>query len=316
VAHAQWGIIMAFDYDVAVYMGSLPKIQNHKLKVQLMQAFANGAERAGARVYIGDLKRTMVNARLAVIIGWVGMNFSGPHIYFRQNIIQHQKKIGGRVMSIDGSCFKFSHSGDMWLRYSLDSVFYNEGEYANANSDSQKWVDISTTLNLTLQPWQHQGNHILICLQRDSGWNAKGFDQDVWLRKTLKTVNGYSDRPILIRPHPANKINWAAKLKDYKNITVLDPLQTNLMQNLKKAHAGIFYNSSSSVASALAGVPVFVSEESAVTYDIANHRTKLIENPAMPDREQWLYDLAACHWTIEHSERGDIYRHFEPYLPT
>jgi len=36
----------------------------------------------------------------------------------------------------------------------------------------------------------------------------------------------------------------------------------------------------------------------------------------MPDRTQWFNDLAQAHWTIEQSSAGEIYRHFEPYLPT
>lgn len=307
---------MAFDFDVAVYMGSLPKIQNHKLKVQLMQAFAEGATSQGARVFIGGLDRKLVNARLAVIIGWVGMNFSGPHIYFRKDIIEHQKLNGGRVMSIDGSCFKFSHSGDMWLRYSLDSVFYNEGEYANANSTSQQWINIASSLNLTMKTWRGTGNHILICLQRDSGWNAKGFDQHQWLRKTLKIIRAQTARKVLIRPHPSNKIDWQTFVRHFNDVTVVDPLTCTLQDNIKGAHCGIFYNSSSSVAAVLEGVPIFVSEPSAVTWDVANHTLKDLENPLMPERSQWLYDLAGCHWTIEHSRRGDIYNHFLPYLPT
>jgi len=308
--------MMSWDYDVAVYMGSLPKIKNHNLKVQIMHAFAEGAKLQGAKVYIGDMQRQLVNARLAVIIGWVGMNFTGPHIYFRRDIIEHQKKNGARVMSIDGSCFKFSHSGDMWLRYSLDSVFYNEGEYANKNSTVQKWNDIKSTLNLDLSPWRSHGNHILICLQRDSGWNAKGFDQEAWLHKTLKIIRSQTNRPILIRPHPSNQINWSSKCQAFLDTTVIDPLQTSIQQNLHNAHCGVFFNSSSSVAAILAGIPVFVSESSAVTYEIANHNTRDIENPLMPDREQWLYDLAACHWTIDQSRSGAIYNHFLPYLPT
>lgn len=306
---------MNFDYDVAVYMGSLPKIKNHNLKVELMRAFAQGATKCGANVFVGTLDRKLVNAKLAVIIGWVGMNFSGPHIYFRRDIIDHQKQIGGRVMSIDGSCFKFSHDGDMWLRYSLDSVFYNIGEYANHNCDATKWNNISRSLNLELSPWRKSGDHILLCLQRDSGWNAKGFDQDLWLRKTLKIIRSQTDRPVIIRPHPSNEINWALRVKEFKQVKVIDPTKTQLFSDLRNAHCGVFYNSSSSVASALAGVPVYVSEEGAVTWDIGNHSTKNIEVPRMPDREQWLYDLAGCHWTIQHSRNGDIYKHFLPYLP-
>lgn len=307
---------MSFNYDVAVYMGSLPKIRNHNLKVEIMHAFAEGAKRAGARVFLGDLTRRLVNARLAVIIGWVGMNFSGPHIYFRRDIIEHQKKIGGRVMPIDGSCFKFSHSGDMWLRYSLDSVFYNEGQYANENCSDEKWQQIASSLNLGLHPWRQKGDHMLICLQRDSGWNAKGFDQNHWVGKTLKIIRSQTDRPVFIRPHPANEINWANRVRNFANVTVVDPLRRSLQDDILNAHSGFFYNSSSSVAPILAGVPIFVTEESAVTWEVANHKTKKVEEPVMPNRKQWLNNLAGCHWTIEHSRNGDIYRHFEPYLPT
>lgn len=306
---------MAYDYDVAVYLGSLPKIANHNLKVQVMQAFADGATRAGARVWIGP-ERELKSARLAVMIGWIGMNFSGPHIYFRRDIVNHQKAIGGRVMPIDGSCFKFHDRGNDWLRYSLDNVFYNTGEYANKNATDEHWNQIKHDLSLDCKPWRTQGEHILICLQRDSGWNSKGFDQTSWLEKTIKVLRNNTDRPVHIRPHPANKIDWDILANRFKEVYAINSQIRTLEQDIKRAHASIFFNSSSSVASALAGVPVFVADESAVTWKIANHSTRNINNPLMPDRTQWINELAACHWTLNHSSNGDIYRHFEPYLPT
>lgn len=305
---------MTYDYDVAVYLGSLPKIANHNLKVQLMQAFAEGAKRAGARVWIGG-ERELKSARLAVMIGWIGMNFSGPHIYFRRDIVDHQKAIGGRVMPIDGSCFKFTSQENLWLRYSLDNVFYNTGEYANAGADERRWNQIQQSLDIKLLPWRAQGNHIMVCLQRDSGWNSKGFDQQSWLVKTLKIIRSRSDRPIHIRPHPANKIDWNGMAGKFENVYTVDSTIRKLEQDIQSAHAGVFFNSSSSVASVLHGVPVFVSDISAVTSSVANHNIKNINNPDMPSREQWLYELSAAHWTIEQSRNGDIYRHFEPYLP-
>jgi len=305
---------MSFNYDVQVCLGTLPKIKNHNLKVQIMRAFADGAERAGARVVVTE-DRSFQNVRLAVMIGWVGMNFSGPHIYYRRDLIEHQKRIGGKIMSIDGSCFKFTHSGDMWLRYSLDSVFWNEGEYANHNSDSSHWNAISSSLNLQMKPWRTNGDHILICLQRDSGWNAKGFDQQAWLNKTVKIIRSQSVRPIRVRPHPANKLDWTKITQNYDNIVISNSAVTTLEQDLQNAWAGVFYNSSSSVAAVLEGVPVFVSDEGAVTYDIANYTTRDIEGPRMPDRQQWLWDLSQAHWNIEQSRNGDIYRHFDPFLP-
>ena len=57
---------MAFKYDVQVCLGSLPKIQNRNLKVQIMRAFAEGAERAGAR--------TIVNQTTTAITMYSGYN--------------------------------------------------------------------------------------------------------------------------------------------------------------------------------------------------------------------------------------------------
>jgi hypothetical protein len=302
------------DFDVAVYLGTLPKIKNHNLKVQVLRAFGDGAKAAGARVCV-PTDRELVSARLAVMIGWVGMNFSGPHIYFRRDIIEHQKTIGGSVMPIDGSCFKFATQGDLWLRYSLDNVFYNSGFYANQNATDQHWQQIQQSLGVRLASWRESGQHILICLQRDSGWNAKGFDQNRWLRKTIKTIRSHSQRPIMIRPHPAAK--EPLDISAYKdNIRVSDSVNRSLDQDLQGCHAAVFFNSSSSVAAVLAGIPIFVSDDDAVTWQIANRDVSQIESPQMPPREQWLYDLSAAHWTMEQSRRGDIYRHFLPYLPT
>ena len=60
---------------------------------------------------------------------------------------------------------------------------------------------------------------------------------------------------------------------------------------------------------------MFVSDEDAVTYDVANYTTRDIENPRMPDRQQWLWDLSQAHWNIDQSRQGAIYKHFEPHLP-
>ena len=315
-----------WDYDVVVYLGSLPRIQNHNIKVQVMRAFAEGAKRCGVKVLVDEnlRNRQVYNSRLAVILGWVGMSYSGPHIYFRDSVIHQQDLTGGKVMSIDGSCFKFhSTHGNIWLRYSLDSVFWNTGNYANKNSTDKHWNMIKQSLNLSDSPWHNGGENILICLQRDNGWNAKGFDQELWLKKTIKFIQGRTHEPIKVRAHPGdlnrdrtkNKHDWSW-INAYPNVELIDSINVTLHQSMKTARCAVFYNSSSSVLSVLKGIPTFVAEESAVTWDVANHNLKNIMQPAMPDRTQWFCNLAQAHWSLEQSRNGDIYRHFEQYLPT
>jgi len=89
---------------------------------------------------------------------------------------------------------------------------------------------------------------------------------------------------------------------------------STLDADLEGAWAAVFYNSSSSVAAVLKGVPVFVTDNDAVTWDVANHDVKDIQNPGLPDREQWLWDLAACHWSDEELRQGLVYQHFKSYL--
>ena len=218
-------------------------------------------------------------------------------------------------MPIDGSCFKFADPKSMYVRYSLDGVFYNEHEYANKGSINTKWNQLRYDLRMPgMKPWRENGtgSHILVCLQRDGGWNMKGTDLDQWLANTVTQIRKVTDKPILIRPHPKRKYNLKGYLKQ-NNIYESVPDST-LEQDIEGAHAAVFYNSSSSVAPILKGVPVFVQDQDAVTWDVANHDIKNILNPVYPERSQWLYDLASCHWCDEELRKGLVWKHFEPYL--
>ena len=302
-------------YDVVVYLSSLPRIADHDRKVQIMRAFAVGARKIGLTV-LEQTTYDVVDCRLAVMIGWVGQTFSGPHIHLRNNVINRQREMGNYVMPIDGSCFKFADPRSMYVRYSLDGVFYNQHEYANKNSTDQKWNQIRHDLKIpNMLPWRETGNHIVICLQRDGGWNMKGEDLDRWLVMTVKRIRAISNRPILVRPHPKRPMKETiAKVKGFPNVyeSVKD---STLDQDLEGAWAAVFYNSSSSVAAILKGIPVYVSDEDAVTYKVANTDLSNIDtNPNLPDREQWLWDLAACHWSDEELRQGLVYKHFESYL--
>ena len=301
-------------YDVVVYLSSLPRIADHDRKAQILKAFAEGAQRAGARVFV-QTKHEVIPARLGVFIGWVGQTFSGPHIHLRKNVIDWSRANKQHCMPIDGSCFKFADPKSMYVRYSLDGVFYNEHEYANKGSINTKWNQLRYDLRMPgMKPWRENGtgSHILICLQRDGGWNMKGTDLDQWLANTVTQIRKVTDEPILIRPHPKRKYNLKGYLKQ-NNIYESVP-ESTLEQDIEGAHAAVFYNSSSSVAAILKGVPVFVQDQDAVTWDVANHDIKNILNPVCPERSQWLYDLASCHWCDEELRKGLVWKHFEPYL--
>jgi hypothetical protein len=298
-------------HDVVVYLSSLPRIADRNRKTEVLQAFVQGCESLGLRT-LAQTTNTVVPCRLAVILGWVGAKIKGPHIQLRQSVIDAQKQQDLHVMAIDGSCFKFADISNVFLRYSLDGVYYGRSNYANESSSPERWNEIKKVLDLDLHPWRSDGDHILICLQRDGGWSMKGLDMRQWTMETVQTIRRFSSRPIRIRPHPKFPMDLSELIRD-PSITISHKAST-LDQDLDNAWASIFFNSSSCVASVLRGVPVFASDDDCVAWSVANPDLSLIESPVMPTRDQWLWDLSAAHWTDEHSRAGEIYKHFQAYL--
>lgn len=294
-------------HDVVVYASSLPRVADRSRKIEVLEAFVAGAQAQGARVLL-QRQCEVVPGRLAVILGWVGTKIRGAHIQLRRDVIDHQRVSKNLIMPIDGSCFKFVDDHSQFLRYSLDGVFYNRDRYANANSTASKWNQIQQVLGLQLQPWRAQGDHVLVCLQRDGGWSMKGTDMTAWTVNTVRRLRELTTRPIVIRAHPKHRIDLSVLSGLGAVRQSLDG--TDLTQDLAGAWAAVFYNSSASVAAVLAGIPVFATDDDCVAWRMANPDLAQIENPCMPAREQWLYDLSAAHWTDAESSSGAIYRHF------
>jgi hypothetical protein len=57
-----------------------------------------------------------------------------------------------------------------------------------------------------------------------------------------------------------------------------------------------------------------VDDQSSVCWDVSHHDVARIRDPEFFSREQWIYDLAACHWSDEESRQGLVYQRFIPYI--
>lgn len=297
--------------DVIVYKSSVLNLAKHIRKDECLQSFADGALSVGANTIIEN-KYNYTPSRLAVILGWVTQDKSTPNVILRQQIIEGQKRTGGKTMCIDAGCWKYADPLNRFLRYSLDGPFYDTAEYANKNSTPEQWEKISKTLNLELKPWRLKGKYILICMQRDGGFSMKNLDPLLWLRTKLKRLRQYTNRPILIRPHPGKIQDFSTFVQD--GVDIIDSKNIPLIQSLHKAHAAIFFNSSSAVAAVCEGIPIFIDDDSCVAKDVANRNIENIENPNLFEREQWIWNLASAHWSDEDSKQGKIYKKFIPYL--
>ncbi len=149
-------------------------------------------------------------------------------------------------------------------------------------------------------------------MQRDGGFSMKNLNPMEWLQNKIKEIRQYTDRQIVIRPHPGKPQDFSRFLS--KNISIVDSQKVSLVESLKGAHCAVFFNSSSSVAAICEGIPIFVDDKSCVAWEVANKNVKDIETPNIYEREQWIYDLAAAHWSDEEGKTGRIYEKFRPIL--
>jgi len=303
-------------YDVVVYISSVANAVKHPRKVACLESFAQGCKLLGLSVAV-ERKNQVLPAKLAVILGWAtAQSQGGTNVALRKQIILNQRTASMHTMCIDASCFKYLDNHSKYLRYSIGGPFYDQANYANANSNDERWKMISNDLSINLQPAKiNKDGHIVICMQRDGGFAMKNLNPMQWLNEKIQQLRNLTRKQILIRPHPGAYLpQQFESYQRLKKVSVVNPNKTNLTDNLAGAHSAVFFNSSASVAAVCAGIPIFVDDQSCVSWHVANHDLSVIDCPRVFDRTQWIYDLAACHWTDHDAESGKIYQKFAPFL--
>lgn len=300
------------------YYGGIPPNNSNLEKPQILDYFLQGVNSVGD-IGIAHKGMTAVDCDVALIQGFVhehGKN--APHLRLRKDAVDLQKKNNKRSLIVDSSLFLYVNKENPfhYLRYSFDGVFPTTGFYFDKEVDPQRWQKISQQLNLNLKPWRTTGDHILICLQRNGGWSMRGLDVQRWLDSTINRIREFSSkRKIIVRTHPGDKkINDILKI-NHKNVF----LSTNksLVDDLKSAWATVVYNSSPSVASVIEGIPVFLTDPMPLhsqSFEVSNTNLEMIENPAMPERQQWVEKISMCHWSFEELKSGEAWQYIRKFI--
>lgn len=307
---------------VAIYHKTVPNAKNQE-KIDLLKNFALGVRTAGDVCYDNNTYQYQTTD-VGVIQGWLGGgNINTPHLRLRNTVIDNQINNRRYVVAVDSNLFLYTDktNSQHYLRYSFNGVFPSTGIYCDTDVDPDRWKKLSKNLNISLKDWRVTGSHILICLQRNGGWSMGSVDIQDWTVKTIETIRRYSDRPIVIRPHPGDKTTREIIRPGHKQCripfssTVKLSTNADLLDDLKNCWAAVNYNSSPVVGAAIEGVPIFVCDPAkSQCRDIANTDLGQIENPAMPDRQAWAERLAMSHWNFVELQNGECWQHMRNYI--
>lgn len=215
-------------------------------------------------------------------------------------------------------------SGDMmkrsiangWDYYFCDHAYFNAGHdghnpwyritkngHTNSALQERPSHRYEQYFKQDLLPWRNNGKHILVC--PPTGAIEWLFDAQEWLNTTVKTLNQYTNREIIVRDKPMDpqvatqagitQIIGFNKIKDQK------PLE----EDLQNAHCVVTFNSMVAVKSICMGIPVICGPECAA-YPIAN-KIADVDNLKHFDREPWLHHLSFAQFTLEEMASGFAY---------
>jgi len=293
---------------VAIYHKSVPPGNKNLEKPLILTNFAQGVRRSGDQAI--DVHDSQYRpADVGVIQGWTHEVPIKTHLKLRQDAIQlHQYTI-----AVDSNLFLYKDKTNPgnYLRYSFNGVFPTTGVYCDDHVDPTRWQQIQQDLKLTVKDYRTNGNHVLLCLQRNGGWSMAGLDVVTWAKNIIRSLKQHSNRPIVIRAHPGDKksVDYLAQLQSIPGVKI-SSAGRSMEQDLVNCWAVINYNSSSAVGAAIEGYPVFVTDPArSQCRDIANTDLSMIETPVLHNRQPWLERISMFHWNFEELASGACWQH-------
>ena len=275
----------------------------------VFEAFAKSITDAGHTVIYNEPYRVMdhySNYDVAVIwsVLWNGRMTHNKQVW------EQNRKLDRPVIVLEVGGIE---RGTTW-KVGLNGI--NRDAYFGDKDNDRTRAD---NLGLVCKPWRSNGDFILVCGQHDKSLQWQNMPRmSNWFLNTYDEIRKYTQRPIVFRPHPRCRLEHIER--GLKNVYRQEPQHVNgtyddFDMGFSNVWATVSYSSNPGTHSCINGVPAFVSTHS-LAYDVGNDIDFLydIENPLMPDRQQWLNDYAHTEYTIEEISHGIPLNHLTSVL--
>ena len=260
----------------------------------VFEAFAQGVSTLGHEVVYNDL-----DADVAVIwsVLWHG------RMSANKNVWDHFKKQNKKVIVLEvGALFR----GTTW-KVGIDGI-NRDAIFPDGNNNS----DRAEQLGLKLKPCNTNGSKIIICTQHDKSQQWEGMPPiQQFVVDMIRGVQMWTDKEIVVRPHPRCKLN-------IPGIEVQAPKQIpgtydDFDLQFEDVYAVINWSSNPATQAVMNGIPVFTGQSS-LAWDMSIKSLTNINNPLLPDREQWLNNLAYTEWSVPEISQGTPIKHLTSKL--
>tara|TARA_Y100000593_G_scaffold94381_1_gene193196 strand:- start:1270 stop:2232 length:963 start_codon:yes stop_codon:yes gene_type:complete len=293
-------------------------------KRQVFKDFAKGVISQGDEAFVQE-NLEYKECDVAVIFGAVRDKPSKAHLHKLKAEIIEKHKPNNSLLVFDNAVIgrKINEPGAApYYRLGINGFLNDEADFNNINSKPERWEKIKKDLGQEIKPWRKRGSYILLILQKMFDASLRGIESErprkhiEWALNVIDEIHKTTDRPIIIRPHPLSlssldELEWMKILKENipirKRVTIISV--GTISDVLRDCWACVTYTSGSAVDALLDGIPTVTYDGGSMGYPICEHDCKNIENLSMPDRKQWLYNLAYTQWHVKEMSTGEPWLH-------
>lgn len=222
---------------------------------------------------------------------------------------------------------------DKYFRFAWNSFLWNEANFGPMGNPSDRWKQIQKEHNIEIKPWREsRGEYVLVVLQHVIDTSLIRMIDSYgsyynWFYNCLSLIRANTNLPIVVRPHPKhgmyNQFFDAYRIPEAMN-EIKDVYWSNnqgadgmnggkyLEKDLEHAHAVVGWTSNALTEAACYGVPVYPMSPGSMATPVARRPITYIDDLyEMPDRQQWLNDLAYCQWSYDEIVEGKAWDHIK-----
>ena len=167
--------------------------------------------------------------------------------------------------------------------------------------------------------WKQDGEYILVCMQKNGDASLRGADVFAWTEHVVNEIRKYTDRKIVVRPHPLyRKLEQQNNLRDsilrvanvhWQETDLREPGFVDIKEQLKRAWCTVTYSSGTGIDAVINGVPNVACDKGSMVYDVSTTDISEIENPYRGEKKTWTNKIAHCQWSIDEFESGECWEH-------
>jgi len=225
-----------------------------------------------------------------------------------RQVYEHYRAQGKPVIIIEiGALYR----GTTW-KIAVNNITANGyyGHTENLDWDRPRKLGVSLAVTAFHRP------EILIAAQHQHSLQvAELASIEAWIYKQILRIRQFSDRPVIVRPHPRSRLDLRLLPSD---IVFEEP---NPLANTYDSfdmhfdcHAVINYNSGPGIQAAISGTRPIV-DMSSLAYPVSVSYAEL-DRPYLIDRDRWLVEICHTEYTLQEIQRGLWLKRILPALLT